>query len=37
MDCSPTIGEELRRHGISRRTLIQFCTAVAATLARPAG
>jgi hydrogenase small subunit len=31
-----TLGEELRRQGISRRSFLKFCSAVAATMAIPA-
>ena len=32
----PTIGEEMRERGISRRALLKYCSAVAATMALPA-
>src|ERR1022692_746913 len=31
----PTIGEMLERHGVSRRTFIKYCTAMASVLALP--
>ena len=31
----PTIGEMLERHGVSRRTFIKYCTAMASALALP--
>ncbi len=34
-DLQPTIGELLERHGVSRRSFVKYCTAMASVLAMP--